>query len=92
MLSNVSDKIPAMNTCCMSTVFPMPPDLFYEVLGSQLVHASPKLAGGVESMAVAYGWIEARRDINAQVRQVSLAGEEGAFMTALTMAANAHAR
>ncbi len=43
-------------------------------------------------MAVAYGWIEARRVINAQVRQVSLAGEEGAFMTALTMAANAHAR
>jgi GNAT superfamily N-acetyltransferase len=45
---------------------------FYEALGGQPVRDRLEMTGGVEVMDVAYGWLDARMLIDAQVRQARL--------------------
>ena len=47
---------------------------FYEALGGQLVRDRLEMTGGVELKDVAYGWLDARPLIDAQVRQARLPG------------------
>jgi L-amino acid N-acyltransferase YncA len=47
---------------------------FYEALGGQQVHERLQMTGGVELMDVAYGWLDARTLVDAQVRQAHLPG------------------
>jgi ribosomal protein S18 acetylase RimI-like enzyme len=42
---------------------------FYEALGGQRVRERREMAGGVEVMDVAYGWLDARLLIDVQERQ-----------------------
>jgi len=48
---------------------------FYEALGGQQVRERLEMTGGVELMDVAYGWLDARTLIDAQVRQARLPRE-----------------
>jgi ribosomal protein S18 acetylase RimI-like enzyme len=47
---------------------------FYEALGGQQVRERLQMTGGVQLMDVAYGWLDARTLVNAQVRQAHLPG------------------
>ena len=69
MLSNASDKIPAMHMCFMFTTFPMPHDLYYKVHGGHQASARLEMTDGVEVRDVPSRWLKARTRLNAQVRQ-----------------------